>query len=110
MDVLQPDIVICGGFSLGLKVAYLCAQHGLRFSPHTWGNGIGLMANLHLAAATGLCPFLEYPLDPPGWTVERRDFILAEPIPVSSTGDLELSEKPGLGIELREDIDQFEER
>ncbi len=68
------------------------------------------MANLHLAAATGHCPFLEYPLDPPGWTVERRDFILAEPILVSRKGKVLLSEKPGLGIELREDIDQFEER
>jgi L-alanine-DL-glutamate epimerase-like enolase superfamily enzyme len=68
------------------------------------------MANLHLAAATGLCPFLEYPLDPPGWTVERRDFILAEPIRASSHGELLLSEKPGLGIELCENIDQFEER
>jgi len=109
VDVLQPDIVICGGFSLGLKVAHLCSQYGLLFSPHTWGNGIGLMANLHLAAATGLCPFIEYPLDPPGWTAERRDFILAEPIRVSSDGELVLSEKPGLGVELCEDIDQFEE-
>ncbi len=110
VDVLQPDIAICGGFSFGLKMAHLCGQHGLLFCPHTGGNGIGLMANLHLVAATGLCPFVEYPLDPPGWTLERRDFILAEPIRVSSTGDLELPEKPGLGIELREDIDQFEER
>lgn len=109
-DVLQPDIVLCGGFSLGLKVAHLCEQHGLLFSPHTWGNGVGLMANLHLAAATGLCPFVEYPLDPPGWTIERRDFILAQPIQISRSGELELSEKPGLGIELREDIEQFEER
>jgi L-alanine-DL-glutamate epimerase-like enolase superfamily enzyme len=109
-DVLQPDIVICGGFSLGLKVAHLCEQHGLLFSPHTWGNGLGLMANLHLAGATGLCPFIEYPLDPPSWTLERRDFILAEPIRVSRDGNLELSDKPGLGIDLREDLDQFEVR
>lgn len=108
-DVLQPDVVLCGGFSLGLKVAHLCEQHGLRYSPHTWGNGIGLLANLHLAAATGQCPFLEYPLDPPGWTMERRDFLLAEPIRVSRDGELVLSEKPGLGLELCEDIDQFEE-
>ena len=108
-DILQPDIVLCGGFSYGLKVAHLCQQFGLLFSPHTWGNGIGLIANLHLAAATGICPFVEYPLDPPNWTVERRDFILAQPIQVSGNGNLELPEKPGLGIELREDLDQFEE-
>jgi hypothetical protein len=41
--------------------------------------------------------------------VERRDFILAEPIRVSDSGDLILAEKPGLGIELCEDIDQYEE-
>jgi D-galactarolactone cycloisomerase len=109
-DVLQPDVVICGGISLGQKVAHLCEQYGLLYSPHTWGNGIGLLANLHVAAASGQCPFVEYPLDPPGWTVERRDFILAEPVRVSSNGDLELTEKPGLGVELREDIDQFEVR
>jgi L-alanine-DL-glutamate epimerase-like enolase superfamily enzyme len=68
------------------------------------------MANLHLAGATGLCPFIEYPLDPPSWTLERRDFILAEPIRVSHDGNLELSDKPGLGIDLREDLDQFEVR
>jgi D-galactarolactone cycloisomerase len=107
-DVLQPDIVVCGGFSLGLKVAHLCEQHGLRFCPHTWGNGLGLIANLHLAAATGICPFLEYPFDPPGWTPERRDFILADPVLVSKDGDLVLSEQPGLGVTLREDLEQFE--
>lgn len=107
-DVLQPDIVLCGGFSLGLKVAHMCEQHGLLFSPHTWGNGIGLVANLHLAAATGLCPFLEYPLDPPGWSVERRDFILTEPVQVTREGDIVLSDRPGLGVELRADIDKFE--
>jgi D-galactarolactone cycloisomerase len=110
LDVLQPDVVICGGISLGLKVAHLCEQYGLLYSPHTWGNGIGLLANLHVAAAAGQCPFVEYPLDPPGWTIEQRDFMLAEPIRVSSHGTLELLETPGLGVELREDIDQFEMR
>ena len=38
------------------------------------------MANL--AVSAGVCggPFLEFPYDPPGWTPERRDFMLAEGI------------------------------
>ena len=53
---------------------------GLAFTPHTWTNGIGLLANLHLLAGVGGGPYLEFPYDPPGWTPERRDFMLAEPL------------------------------
>ena len=51
------------------------------FTPHTWTNGIGLLANLHVAAGVGGGPFLEFPYDPPGWTPERRDFMLARADP-----------------------------
>jgi D-galactarolactone cycloisomerase len=73
------------------------------FSPHTWTNGIGLMANLHVAAAAPNCPFIEYPYDPPGWTPEIRDFLLTEPIRIDSEGYVQLPERPGLGLELDED-------
>jgi D-galactarolactone cycloisomerase len=76
---------------------------GRMFSPHTWTNGIGLLANLHLAAGVGGGPFLEYPFDPQGWTPARRDFMLAEPVGVSQEGYLIVGERPGLGIELDED-------
>ncbi len=57
------------------------------FTPHTWTNGIGLLANLHVAAGVGGGPFLEFPYDPPGWTPERRDFLLAEPDPARTGRD-----------------------
>ena len=38
------------------------------FSPHAWANGLGLLANLHVAAGVGGGPYLEFPFDPPGWT------------------------------------------
>ena len=41
---------------------------GKVFTPHTWGNGIGLLANAHLTAGTVDAPFLEFPFDPPEWT------------------------------------------
>ena len=76
---------------------------GRWFSPHTWTNGIGLLANLHLAAGVGGGPFLEYPFDPPSWVPPRRDFMLAEPIGVDAAGDLVVPDRPGLGIVLDDD-------
>lgn len=110
VDIMQPDIAIFGGFTLGLKVAHLCAVHGLHFSPHTWGNGIGLLANMHLAAGTGLCPYLEFPLDAPGWTSERRDFILQSTIDIDANGGISVPDSPGLGVELSPDLTRFEVR
>ena len=73
---------------------------GLAFTPHTWTNGIGLLANLHLSAGIGGGPYLEFPYDPPGWTPERRDFMLAEPIGPDADGCLAVPTAPGLGIKL----------
>ncbi|MFZ5826311.1 MAG: mandelate racemase/muconate lactonizing enzyme family protein [Bacillota bacterium] len=100
LDVYQPDVALTGGI-LGLrKVANMVEAHGAVFTPHTWTNGIGLLANLHLAAAVGNCPYLEFPYDPPTWTPERRDFVQAEKVYVDNDGYLHVPQKPGLGIEL----------
>ncbi len=57
----------------------------------------------HLAAGLADAPFLEVPWDPPEWSPERRDFMLARPVDIDAAGDLVLSDAPGLGIELDED-------
>ncbi len=104
LDVLQPDATLVGGITGLRRVADHCAAKGLVFTPHTWGNGIGLLANAHLAAgAAAACPFLEFPFDPPSWSPERRDFVLAEPLAHDADAHLTLSEAPGLGIALDED-------
>ena len=61
------------------------------------------MANAHLAAGLGTAPWLEFPFDPDGWTLERRDFLLTKPIRSDADGWLTLPEAPGLGVELDED-------
>jgi L-alanine-DL-glutamate epimerase-like enolase superfamily enzyme len=48
-------------------------------------------------------PFLEFPYDPPGWTPERRDAMLATPVRPDREGVLRVPGVPGLGIELDED-------
>lgn len=107
LDVLQPDVVVAGGILQCKKVAALCDQHNLAFSPHTWGNGIGLLANLHLAAGTGICPYLELPYDPPRFTPAHRDFMLKSPVDIDAEGYINLPDEPGMGIELNPDLEQY---
>jgi D-galactarolactone cycloisomerase len=100
LDVLQPDAVLAVGIARGRDLARKARGQGLAFTPHTWTNGIGLLANLHLTAGVGGGPYLEYPYDPPGWTPERRDFMLAAPTVPDADGFLAVPDAPGLGIEL----------
>jgi L-alanine-DL-glutamate epimerase-like enolase superfamily enzyme len=103
LDVYQPDAVLAVGILRARDLAARVQRRGLRFTPHTWTNGIGLLANLHLAAGVGAAAFLELPYDPPFWTPERRDFMLVEPLRPDADGFLAVPDRPGLGIELDED-------
>jgi L-alanine-DL-glutamate epimerase-like enolase superfamily enzyme len=103
LDVYQPDVVLSLGISGARTLADLVLRRNRWFTPHTWTNGIGVLANLHLCCGVGGGPFLEFPYDPPGWTPERRDFMLASPLTVDSEGCLAVPATPGLGVELDEE-------
>ncbi len=93
-----------GGITGLRRIAQQATDRGLEFTPHTWGNGIGLLANAHLAAGCGGSTYLEFPFDPPVWTPERRDFLMVEPLIAGEDGWIALGEAPGFGIELDEDM------
>ena len=101
-DVYQPDVVLAAGMLRTRTVAEVALARNRWFTPHTWTNGLGLLANLHVAAGVGGGPFLEFPYDPPGWTPERRDAFLAEPIRPDAEGILRVPARPGLGATLDE--------
>jgi D-galactarolactone cycloisomerase len=101
-DVHQPDVVLAAGMLRARTVAEVAMARNRWFTPHTWTNGIGLLANLHVVAGVGGGPFLEFPYDPPGWTPERRDFMLGEPVRPGPDGVLRVPVGPGLGIVLDE--------
>jgi L-alanine-DL-glutamate epimerase-like enolase superfamily enzyme len=60
-DVYQPDCTFIGGISTTRKIAAMVQAKGKVFTPHTWTNGIGLVANLHCAAASAGIPYIEFP-------------------------------------------------
>ena len=99
LDVYQPDAAWSTGLLRARQLAGEVQAAGAMFTPHTWGDGLGLLANLHLFAAVSAAPFIEYPFDPPTWSIERRDFMLPVPIYVNN-GVITLPNKPGLGVDL----------
>ncbi len=107
IDVLQTDVVLTGGVSGNRRLAALADLHGRTWSPHTWSNGHGLVANLHLACAFSTGPFVEVPFDPPAWTTARRDFLLPAPIEIAPDGTIAPPLGPGLGVEP--DLDRLEQ-
>ncbi|MFA5787940.1 MAG: mandelate racemase/muconate lactonizing enzyme family protein [Actinomycetota bacterium] len=105
VDIVQPDATFTGGIAGTLEMAALAREAGIGFSPHTWSNGLGLLANMHVLAATD-GRWLEYPYDPPGWVPEARDAMLSQPIRIDGDGMVPMPSGPGLGVEL--DVDRIE--
>ena len=100
LDVYQMDCVLSLGISRCRTFAELARQRHRDFTPHTWSNGIGVLANLHLSAGVGGGPWFELPYDPDGWTPERRDFMLTDPVRLDPDGCVSVPDAPGLGVRL----------
>lgn len=106
LDIYQMDCVLAIGMHRARTVAELAHHRNRQFTPHSWTNGIGLLANLHVAAGVGAAPYFEFPYDPDGWTLERRDFMLTSPIRIDSEGFINVPNAPGLGVDLNEEAIQ----
>lgn len=108
VDVLMPDLTLCGGLDEGRTAVELARLYGARISPHVWGTGVGLAAAIHFVAAIPSDPhalqspypaLVEYDVS----ENPLRDDLLAEPIlPVG--GMLPVPHGPGLGIEVDEAV------
>ncbi len=94
VDILQPDIYRAGGVSELKKIAALASACGLPVIPH----GVGA-PTYHFVISTSNCPRAEYVdiLAQGG-----RPLLKGEPLP--KNGFLELSDAPGFGYELDEEV------
>ncbi|NLU74388.1 mandelate racemase/muconate lactonizing enzyme family protein [Streptomyces sp. HNM0575] len=103
-DVLQPDAVKSETASAIRKLAAFAELGGVDVVPHTWGNGLGMLVHLHLAASLTNCGYLEFPHDPPsGLTASARDRMLTEPVTVDEEGFVQVPQRPGFGFVLDEE-------
>lgn len=104
LDVIQPDAIKSTTASHIRAIAAFAQQVGVEVVPHTWGNGIGLLVHLHLAASLPTCGYLEFPHDPPsGLVAAARDQMLAEPLGIDAGGYVQVPERPGFGFVLDEE-------
>ncbi|MFC0407136.1 mandelate racemase/muconate lactonizing enzyme family protein [Roseomonas elaeocarpi] len=106
MDVLQPDIAICGGLSGVGRVVALAELYDRPVVPHVWGGTVNFHAALHLVAtlpahrAGGAVPFpfLEFDAGP-----NPLLDLAGRPV-VNGDGTVSVPTGPGLGIEIRPEV------
>ncbi len=111
VDIIQPDVAICGGIGAALFVAEMADLRGVACVPHAWGGAVLLAATLALtsllpdqcelpgARTHSALPLLEVDrLENP----MRTSLAGQEPRPVD--GYVAVPEGRGLGIEVDEDF------
>jgi D-galactarolactone cycloisomerase len=106
VDIVQPDICICGGIAEARFVTDLARLYGVLCIPHTWNGAIMHVASLHLAAVLPaptrvddrISDLLEY--DTTENELIRR---LVQPAWQPVDGYFQVPTGPGLGVEVDEE-------
>jgi L-alanine-DL-glutamate epimerase-like enolase superfamily enzyme len=101
VDILQPDLAICGGITEAMRIAALASAYNLRLAPHLWTGATAFAAGLHVAAAAPAGFILEYSL---GANPLLHDLV-EQGFPVKD-GMVEIPDRPGLGITINQDFVQ----
>ncbi len=97
VDIVMPDVKICGGMLELKKVAGIAEAAGLDVSPHGPASPIGNSAAAHVAATLPNFTILEYAFGEVPW----RSDVLAGGEHVEA-GRLKFTSEPGLGIRLND--------
>jgi galactonate dehydratase len=93
--LLQPDLSHCGGVLEARAIAAMAEVYYCGFAPHNPLGPVNTIVSAHVGMVSPNFVALEICLYPEEWTRE----LLTEPLELVN-GYLELSDKPGWGIEL----------
>ena len=106
IDIVQPDVQKCGGIGEAHRIAYMANTYHVAFVPHVVSTYLGVMAAAHVCASIPnflLLQFQNYHLEDP-WFKEMAiydgDFY--------KDGFVNLSEKPGIGVDIN--VEAFRSR
>ena len=99
VDVLQPDLAICGGPTEGRRIAALAEAYQLELAPHCWGSALSFNAGLSLAFSSPAATVIEYSLGANPFLHELPE----ETIDVVD-GRVLAPTKPGLGVTPRQEF------
>jgi len=101
IQILQPDLSKCGGFTEVLRVAAMASAWKLPVHPHTSITGINMAACVHFLAAIDNGGYFE--ADVSAYN-PLKDDLVGTPYMVDSSGCVVAPEGPGLGVEVDEDF------
>ncbi len=102
VDVLQPDVCGCGGFTELRKIVAMAETAGIRVVPHVWGTAVGMAAALQAISTLPPTPprhearepWFEYDRTPHPY----REELAGNPLTFAD-GRIGVPDGPGLGIE-----------
>ena len=97
-DVLQPDIANAGGITELKKIAIIAEAKHITMAPHNVCSPVGAMAEMHLDASIINFEIQEYHAE----FYTEHYFTVLDGFPRQKDGYVELSDTPGLGLELNE--------
>ena len=99
VDVLQPDLAICGGPTEARRIAALAEAYQLELAPHCWGSALSFSAGMSLAFASPAETMIEYSLGANPFLHELPE----ETIEVAN-GRIVAPARPGLGVTPRREF------
>jgi L-alanine-DL-glutamate epimerase-like enolase superfamily enzyme len=94
VDYLQPDVTKVGGLTEEFRIWQSADDHNIFVVPHGWNTGVGLMADLHMAAAAGHARWVEY-LTPEPYLED----VFVEPPRLDAEGFLRIPDGAGYGVQ-----------
>lgn len=98
IDVIQPDLTRCGGFSQARRIMWEAEHAGVDVCPHAWLTDLNTAASLHVNAVLPRSLFLEYNVSDNPMLRE----VIQNPVHMDSSGYISVPQGPGLGIEINE--------
>lgn len=99
VDILQPDLGRCGGFTVAREIAQLEHSAAVTVVPHCFSTAVLIAASLHFVATLERPTWSEFS----GAGSALVHGILADPFEIVE-GALAVPAGPGLGVELDEDM------
>lgn len=97
VDVLQPDLTRCGGFTAARKIVHMAEMANLLVIPHSWCSDLLTAASLHLNAWQRRAVLVEF--NTSQGPLSRA--MVKEPLKLVD-GHLPVPTGPGLGVEVDE--------
>lgn len=99
VDILQPDLSRCGGFTAGRKIVHMAERANVLVIPHSWSSDLLTAASLHLNAWQRRAVFVEF--NTSQGPLSRA--MVKTPLRLED-GYVRVPEGPGLGVEVDEEM------